>query len=166
MKWLSLHCLFVKIKLPGFCTCLCWGATFTAEISALFSLLLLEIPGRLRVRCKFIWQRPLVLLYTLILFCIGIIFLRQIPSLHILIEKKKQFLNRLIRDITLSLLFNQSKHWRKNMLWMGFQEIILQKHEKDQGLVIHTTNNVACPLGLLFFWLCVVGLMFAGFDSI
>lgn len=113
MKWLSLHCLFVKIKLPGFCTCLCWGATFTAEISALFSLLLLEIPGRLRVRCKFIWQRPLVLFYTSILFCIGINFLRQIPSLHILIEKK--IWNRLIRDINLSLWFNQSKYWRKKL---------------------------------------------------
>lgn len=144
MKWLSLHCLFVKIKLPGFCTCLCWGATFTAEISALFSLLLLEIPGRLRVRCKFQWQRPLVLSFTLILFCIYYRdnFFKQIPSLHILVEKK-QFWNRLIRDITLSLLFNQSKYWRKRL-----------------------TCYASRVLSVYCFGLCVVTLLFAGFDSI
>lgn len=144
MKGLSLHCLFVKIKLPGFCTCLCWGATFTAEYSALFSLLLLEIPGRLRVRCKFQWQRPLVLSFTLILFCIYYRdnFFKQIPSLHILVEKK-QFWNRLIRDINLSLWFNPSKYWRKKLTCYA-----------SRGL------SVYC------FGLCVVTLLFAGFDSI
>lgn len=144
MKWLSLHCLFVKIKLPGFCTCLCWGATFTAEYSALFSLLLLEIPGRLRVRCKFIWQRPLVLSFTLILFCIYYRdnFFMQIPSLHILVGKK-QFWNRLIRDIILSLWFNQSKYWRKKL-----------------------TCYASRVLSVYCFGLCVVTLLFEGFDSI
>lgn len=81
--------------------CDIYNYCITAEIGALFSLLLLEIPGRLRVRCKFLWQRPLILFYNVTpFFSVGRDnYFRQIQSLRILIEKKHNLES-----------FNQSEH--------------------------------------------------------